>query len=231
MMFAKFLFARVFLVSLLHLAIAISNGTTSSSLAGPPSCASRCMVDSMFVTQCLDTRCLCNEKDYQKSLFQCLYSQCDSNNYGPALSHSISLCMSFGAEIYMAAPGTVNDELLRSREEDYLAGREVEEVPHLQLRQESVAGIGTTITVTTTVTDFITVSYSLITYTSNHLTPSPFLETSQAAEVTTTSSSRPWVIPVSEATEGARSRPSFFGLVLWVTFVIMLDYWMDMSSH
>ncbi|KAI1464611.1 uncharacterized protein F4812DRAFT_462671 [Daldinia caldariorum] len=184
----------------------------------------------MFVTQCLDTRCLCNQRDYQTSLFQCLYSQCDSNRYGPALSHSISLCMSYGAEIYMVAPGVVGDELLRSREEDYLAGREVKPVPGLQLRQESVAGIGT-MTVTITVTDFITVSYSLITYTPTSPRPSPFLETTHAAEVTTSSLSRPWVIPVSEGTEGARSRPSFFGLVLWVASVIMLDCWMDMSNH
>ncbi|KAK6952407.1 hypothetical protein Daesc_006944 [Daldinia eschscholtzii] len=161
----------------------------------------------------------------------CLYSQCDSNHYGPALSHSISLCMSYGAKIYMVAPGRVGDELLRSREEDYLAGREVKAVPGLQLRQESIAGMGTTMTVTTTVTDFITVSYSPVTYTTTSPSPRPFLETSQAAEVTTTSFTRPWVIPVSEGTEGARSRPSFFGLVLWVAFVIMLDYWMDMSSH
>ncbi|KAI8957819.1 hypothetical protein F5Y11DRAFT_65655 [Daldinia sp. FL1419] len=234
MKLANFLFARAFFVTLLQLAVAFSNDSITKMPAGPPSCASRCMIDSMFVTQCLDTRCLCNQKDYQTSLFQCLYSQCDSDHYGPALSHSILLCMSFGAEIYMVAPGMVDTELLRSREEDYLARREVKEIPGLQLRQESVAGagMGMTITVTTTVTDFITVSYSLFTYTSTPLTPSPFLETTQAAAAVTTSSiSRPWVIPVSEGTEGARSRPSFFGLVLWVAFVLMLDYWMDMSGN
>ncbi|OTB17033.1 hypothetical protein K445DRAFT_10576 [Daldinia sp. EC12] len=218
MKFIKLLFARILFANLLQFAVAVNNGTITRPPTGPPSCASRCMVDSMFVTQCLDTRCLCNQKDYQTSLFQCLYSQCDSNHYGPALSHSISLCMSYGAKIYMVAPGRVGDELLRSREEDYLAGREVKAVPGLQLRQESIA-------------DFITVSYSPVTYTTTSPSPRPFLETSQAAEVTTTSFTRPWVIPVSEGTEGARSRPSFFGLVLWVAFVIMLDYWMDMSSH
>ncbi|XXH03133.1 hypothetical protein Hte_009526 [Hypoxylon texense] len=155
------------------------------------------------------------------SLFQCLYSQCDSNNYGPALSHSISLCMSLGAKIYMVAPGTVDNRLLQSREEDYLARREVKDVPGLQLRQESVAGFGPTTTITTTVTDFITVSYSPITISP---TPSVFVQDSQAAEVTATSASRPWVVPLSPA---ARSRPSFFGLVLWISLVLTLDYWMS----
>ncbi|KAI1411409.1 hypothetical protein F5Y13DRAFT_200978 [Hypoxylon sp. FL1857] len=216
------LITQILFANLLQLAVGIDNGTISEPPAGPPSCASRCMVDSMFVTQCLDTRCLCNEKDYQRSLFQCLYSQCDSNNYGPALSHSISLCMSLGAEIYMVAPGRVDNELLKSREEDYLAGREVANVPGLQLRQESIAGMGQTTTITTTVTDFITVSYSPVTYSP---TLSAFLETSQAAEVTTTTtSSRPWVVPVSK---GARSESSFFGLVMWIAFVLVLDYWVN----
>ncbi|OTA87547.1 hypothetical protein M434DRAFT_375440 [Hypoxylon sp. CO27-5] len=215
------LIVRILFANLLQLVVGVDNDTTPEPPASPPSCASRCMVDSMFVTQCLDTRCLCNEEDYQRSLFQCLYSQCDSDNYGPALSHSISLCMSLGAQIYMVAPGRVDNELLKSREEDYLAGREVANVPGLQLRQESIAGAGHTTTITTTVTDFITVSYSPVTYSP---TLSAFLETSQAAEVTTTSASRPWVIPVSQ---GVRSESSFFGLVMWIAFVLILDYWMN----
>lgn len=124
----------------------------------------------------------------------------------------------------MVAPGAVNNELLRSREDDYLAGREVKDVPGLHLRQESAAGPPWyTTTVTTTVTNFITVSMSPITF-SPTPTPSAFLETSQAAEVTATSVSRPWVIPVSPA---SRSQPSFFGLVLWIAMVVMLDYWVN----
>ncbi|KAL7620958.1 hypothetical protein AAE478_008269 [Parahypoxylon ruwenzoriense] len=226
MKLSKALLGRVVLANLLQLAVGtdnginVSNGTITAPPSGPPGCASRCMVDSMFTTRCLDTRCLCKEKDYQRSLFQCLYSQCDTNDYGPALSHSISLCMSLGAEIYMVAPGVVDNEFLRSREDDYLAGREVADVPGLQLRQESIAGVGTT-TVTTTVTDFITVSYSPVTI---FPTPSALLETSADAADTTPTFSRPWVVPISRST---RSRPSFFGLVLWISLVLMLDYWMN----
>ncbi|KAI2472310.1 hypothetical protein F4781DRAFT_438525 [Annulohypoxylon bovei var. microspora] len=220
MRLVKVLLARVFFVNLLQLAVSTDNNTIPTPPIGPPGCASRCMVDSMFVTQCLDTRCLCNEKDYQKSLYQCLYSQCDSNNYGPALSHAISLCMSLGAEIYMVAPSRVDNELLRSREEDYLAGREVANVPGMQLRQLSI-GFGQTTTVTTMVTAIITVPYSPVIVSP---TPTAFLETTSAAEVTATSVSRPWVIPVSQ---GVRAEPSYLGLVLWITAVLIIDYWMN----
>lgn len=131
--------------------------------------------------------------------------------------------MSLGAEIYMVAPGRVDSELLRSREDDYLAGREVADVPSLHLRQESIGGQALTTTVTTTVTAYITVSYSPVTYYPNP-TLSAFLESSEAAEVTATSATRPWVIPVSQA---VRSNPSFFGLVLWIAMVLTLDYQMN----
>jgi len=60
--------------------------------------------------------------------------------------------MAVGAKIYMVAPGSVNEELLRMREADYLAGRQLPEVPGLQLRQESIP----VTTVTTTYTDHFT---------------------------------------------------------------------------
>ncbi|RYP35168.1 hypothetical protein DL767_003945 [Monosporascus sp. MG133] len=71
-------------------------------------------------------------------LSHCLYPQCDSHQYGPALSHTISTCLGTGAEIYTVLPSNVNDELLRARENDYLAGRQLPEIPgFLNLRQES----------------------------------------------------------------------------------------------
>ncbi|KAI0390675.1 hypothetical protein F5Y17DRAFT_468777 [Xylariaceae sp. FL0594] len=177
-----------------------------------PSCGSHCMVDSMFVTQCLDMMCLCNEEEYQKSLFQCLYSQCDPNEYGQALSRTITTCMALGAKIYMVAPGTVNDDVLRLREADYLAGREVADVPGLQLRQESVPAT----TVTTTYTEHLTWTVTL----TPTPTPYPFLP----ADPVASSINRPWVITQSDS---SRSRSSFSGLVLWVALVLLQDYWMN----
>ncbi|KAI1460103.1 hypothetical protein F4805DRAFT_418152 [Annulohypoxylon moriforme] len=221
MKLARFLLARALFANMLRVVVGMDNSTILKPPIVPPGCASRCIVDSMFVTQCLDTRCLCNQKDYQKSLFQCLYSQCDSNHYGPSLNYAISLCMNLGAEIHMVPPGTVDIELLRSREADYLAGREVKNLPGMQLRQASIIGFGETTTVTTMVTAIVTVPYSPITASP---TPTAFLETTSAAELTSTSISRPWIIPVSR---GLRAEPSYFGLVVWVCVVLIMDYWVN----
>ncbi|KAI1272695.1 hypothetical protein F5Y07DRAFT_287924 [Xylaria sp. FL0933] len=177
---------------------------------GLPSCGSHCMVDSMFVTQCLDMNCLCHQEEYQKSLFQCLYSQCDSNEYGKALSRTISTCMEVGADIYMVAPGFINEELLRVREADYLAGRQLPEIPGIQLRQESVSAV----TVTTTFTDHITLTITL------SPTPTPFLTSSPQSS----SINRPWVITQSDS---SRVEASFSGLVLWIAVVLLHDYWIN----
>ncbi|GAW27346.1 hypothetical protein SAMD00023353_11200090 [Rosellinia necatrix] len=176
-----------------------------------PSCGSHCMVNSMFVTQCLDMNCLCHQEEYQKSLFQCLYSQCDSTDYGKALSRTISTCIEVGAEIYMVAPGFANDELLRAREADYLAGRQLTEVPGIQLRQESVD----VATVTTTFTDQITLTITMTP------TPAPFMTSSPEES---SSIDRPWVITQSDS---SRFKASFSGLVLWIAIVLLQDYWFN----
>ncbi|KAI0509250.1 hypothetical protein F5B22DRAFT_658670 [Xylaria bambusicola] len=176
-----------------------------------PSCGSHCMVDSMFVTQCLDMNCLCHQEEYQKSLFQCLYSQCDSNEYGKALSRTISTCMEVGAEIHMVAPGFINQELLRVREADYLAGRQLAEIPGIQLRQESAPAVQT---FTTTCTEHITLTITM------SPTPTPFLTSSPESS----SINRPWVITQSES---SRVEASFSGLVLWIAIVLLQDYWFN----
>ncbi|KAI1879997.1 hypothetical protein JX265_001618 [Neoarthrinium moseri] len=85
-----------------------------------------------------------------QSLFQCLYAQCDGPDYGPALLHSMHTCIASGAEIHMEASNSADPELLRAREVEYLAGRELPEVPGLQLRQDSAGGQGFGPTTTTT---------------------------------------------------------------------------------
>ncbi|KAI0096397.1 hypothetical protein GGR51DRAFT_30911 [Nemania sp. FL0031] len=175
-----------------------------------PSCGSHCMINSMFVTQCLDMNCLCHQQEYQKSLFQCLYSQCDSSEYGRALSRTISTCIEVGAEIYMVAPGFINEEFLRVREADYLAGRQLPEVPGLQLRQESIP----VTTVTTTFTDQITLTITM------SPSPTPFLTSSPESS----SINRPWVITQSNS---SRFKASFSGLVLWFATVLLQDYWLN----
>ncbi|KAI1499973.1 hypothetical protein F5X99DRAFT_430051 [Biscogniauxia marginata] len=228
---------------LLHASLANMLQLDVGTEPGLPSCASRCMVDSMFVTPCLDMNCLCHTKEYQRSLFQCLYSQCDPNDYGPSLGRTIAVCMAAGAEIHMVAPGTVDHELLRAREADYLAGRQtLPEVPGLQLRQESVGGGGdggaggaggaSPMTVTTTVTELVTQQpqqqpqpqdVSSSPAITPFVAPSPI---TPAPDLTATSSpDRPWMI-----TRSGSSRPqasSFLGLVLCFAFIILQDYWIN----
>ncbi|KAJ8109154.1 hypothetical protein ONZ43_g6211 [Nemania bipapillata] len=118
--------------------------------------------------------------------------------------------MDVGAEIYMVAPGFVNEELLRVREADYLAGRQLPEVPGIQLRQESIP----VVTVTTTFTDQITLTMTL------SPSPTPFLTSSPESS----SINRPWVITQSDS---SHLKASFAGLVLWITLVLLQDYWMN----
>ncbi|KAI0125073.1 hypothetical protein BJ170DRAFT_685943 [Xylariales sp. AK1849] len=142
----------------LLIAIAMGARALNGVNIEPPSCSKRCMVDSMFKTKCLDVNCLCHDESYQTSLFQCLYSQCDAPDYGPALLHSVQTCLAAGAEIHMSGTTQVDMEFLHAREVEYLAGRELPEVPGLELRQDSAGGQGFGWTTTTWVTEIATVT-------------------------------------------------------------------------
>ncbi|KAH7037111.1 uncharacterized protein B0I36DRAFT_427832 [Microdochium trichocladiopsis] len=107
----------------------------------------------------------------EQSLLQCLYSQCDAIDYGQALASTIHLCVKTGAIIHMAAPNHYSGELLRSREEAYLEGREILAVPGLKLRQESVdPGAQHTATVTLTVLSPAEASFLTVTQTATATT-------------------------------------------------------------
>jgi hypothetical protein len=100
-----------------------------------------------------------------QSLFQCLYSQCDAPDYGPALIHSMRTCIASGADIHLAAATEVDESLLHAREVEYLAGRELPQIPGLQLRQESAGGqgFGPTATVWVTMTTTVTAGGLVVT--------------------------------------------------------------------
>ncbi|KAM0816310.1 hypothetical protein AB5N19_02112 [Seiridium cardinale] len=196
-----------------------------------PGCAERCMVDSMYITQCQDIDCLCHEEHFQKSLFQCLYSQCDSSDYGPALLHSMKTCMTASAEIHVGFP-TVTEQL-DNREEEYLAGQELPEVPGLQLRQDSAGPytytVWATATVTTTtngplpvtiVTPFSTPIAGTGAQSSNLPGLGPVTSFFEANSTQATST-RPWMITASET---GRHLPSYLGLIVWAVSLFILDY-------
>jgi hypothetical protein len=117
-------------------------------------CAVRCWENTKYVSKCLnDNTCLCNEAKYQnvrlcfktlpfhqklwlyqcrhtnlygwQSVFQCLYSQCDTAQFGSALHHAISQCSGTGGEFLLTVPPVANHDVLRRREAQYLAGEKL----------------------------------------------------------------------------------------------------------
>ncbi|KAK6206130.1 hypothetical protein LQW54_007850 [Pestalotiopsis sp. IQ-011] len=169
----------------------------------PPSCTNRCIVDSMFVTPCQDIDCLCHEEQFQKSLFQCLYSQCDRPDYGPALLYSMKTCMTSGADIHLGFAGATVKEQLDGREVEYLEGRELPEVPGLQLRQDSAGPDTVTAWATATITITITTNGIPLPVTTVTPFPAPFPDASgQAGNLPTQQS------PVTSAPETVAAQPS-----------------------
>ncbi|ORY60510.1 uncharacterized protein BCR38DRAFT_441314 [Pseudomassariella vexata] len=208
----------------------------------PSSCATRCMVDSMFITQCQNMACLCREIHYQKSLYQCLNSQCDSYDYGHALFHTIGLYVATGADIYMKASPQVHDKLLDVREAEYLASRELPEVSGLKLRQKSAGpgrqGVCQISMITQYVTTTAVVSATrVVSPLSAEGDPGPYgngggseislVPTNSCSESSFTNvmetalASRPWVVSGNDA---IRYRPSFAGLATCGAAMIALDW-------
>lgn len=57
-----------------------------------------------------------------QSVFQCIYSQCDTAHFGSALHHAIAQCFGTRNEVFFAVPPIPNRDALRRREEEYAAG-------------------------------------------------------------------------------------------------------------
>ncbi|CAG8951844.1 hypothetical protein HYFRA_00005648 [Hymenoscyphus fraxineus] len=89
-----------------------------------PECATSCWENTKYVTKCMnDIFCLCEDAGYQNSLFQCLYSQCDTVHFGSALHFAISQCVDTDSQIVFGVPPIPNHDSLRKRKEaEYLAG-------------------------------------------------------------------------------------------------------------
>ncbi|RYP71604.1 hypothetical protein DL771_004730 [Monosporascus sp. 5C6A] len=126
------LFVHVLLANMLQTALAAD--------VRPPSMF--CKTFGVFIIRLTETEdCAARRMiDSISSLFRRLYSQCGSHQYGPALSHTISTCLGTGAEIRMVPPSDVDDDLLRARGDDNLAGRQMPEIPSLLNLQQESAG-------------------------------------------------------------------------------------------
>ncbi|KAL2065429.1 hypothetical protein VTL71DRAFT_3099 [Oculimacula yallundae] len=103
--------------------MAMLHWTTAQHDASNPECALRCWENTKYVSQCFeDHACLCSDPNYQNSVFQCIYSQCDTAHFGSALHHAIAQCFGTSNEVFFAVPPIPNREALQRREEEYAAG-------------------------------------------------------------------------------------------------------------
>lgn len=137
--------------------------------------------------------------------------------------------MAAGAEIHLSLPSATKE--LDSREIEYLAGREVPELPGLALRQNSV-GAGTvtvfgtaTITVTTTATAPLPVSvvtpFPRASGQASNLPGQGAVTTFFENNDTQAAPTRPWMVTASET---GRYQASYLGLLLWAAGLLVLDY-------
>ncbi|KAH7333455.1 hypothetical protein BKA65DRAFT_553800 [Rhexocercosporidium sp. MPI-PUGE-AT-0058] len=125
--------------------MAMLHWTVGQNDPSKPECALRCWENTKYVSKCLeDHACLCSDPTYQnvclflipfmensssatvltspKSVFQCIYSQCDTAHFGSALHHAIAQCFGTSNEVFFAVPPIPNRDTLRRREEEYAAG-------------------------------------------------------------------------------------------------------------
>ncbi|KAI9050343.1 hypothetical protein LZ554_005509 [Drepanopeziza brunnea f. sp. 'monogermtubi'] len=97
--------------------------TMGQSGSATPECALRCWENTKYVTKCSeDQQCLCSDVNYQNSVFQCIYSQCDTVHFGSALHHAIAQCLGTDNEVFFAVPPIPDRDALRRREDEYAAG-------------------------------------------------------------------------------------------------------------
>ncbi|KAL3420194.1 hypothetical protein PVAG01_08693 [Phlyctema vagabunda] len=139
-------------------------------------CALHCWENTKYISHCFgDFDCLCSELLYQNSVFQCLYSQCDTSHYGIALQHTIAQCSGVNSGMNIFAAHGPDHHDLRRREVEYLEG-------------SSVVGSGSVYIASTQKIEFQTESVrpSVATATSNEY-PSFSLQTVTATGVAITS--------------------------------------------
>ncbi|PBP22992.1 hypothetical protein BUE80_DR006161 [Diplocarpon rosae] len=106
--------------------LALLQSTVGQSGPGTPECALRCWENTKYVTKCSgNPSCLCSDANYQSSVFQCIYSQCDTAHFGSALHHAMAQCLGTKNEVFFAVPPIPNRDSLRRREEEYAAGEKL----------------------------------------------------------------------------------------------------------
>lgn len=83
-----------------------------------PACVSKCWDNSKYVSSCLkanETQCFCEDTEFQSVVLQCLYSQCQTTQFGSALHHTLSVCTDYGVDTSDASPPLVRHQSIRKR--------------------------------------------------------------------------------------------------------------------
>lgn len=59
-----------------------------------PGCVQKCWDNTQYVSPDCNgsTSCLCDDNEYQNSVYQCLYSQCHTAQFANALHHTLAIC-------------------------------------------------------------------------------------------------------------------------------------------
>lgn len=83
-----------------------------------PGCVSKCWDNSKYVSTCSkdnETQCLCEDAEFQSVVLQCLYSQCQTTQFGSALHQTLSACSGSGMDTLDASPPLIRHQALRKR--------------------------------------------------------------------------------------------------------------------
>lgn len=81
-------------------------------------CVSKCWDNSKYVSTCVkanETQCLCEDADFQSVVLQCLYSQCQTTQFGSALHQTLLTCSDSGMDTLDALPPLIRNQGLRKR--------------------------------------------------------------------------------------------------------------------
>ncbi|SLM38462.1 Extracellular membrane protein, CFEM domain [Lasallia pustulata] len=80
--------------------IVFSRRATCVDETTAPVCVSKCWDNSKIVSTCKeDAKCFCDDGQFQNAVFQCLYSQCQTAQFGSALHHALAECSSFTSDV------------------------------------------------------------------------------------------------------------------------------------
>jgi len=101
------------LVTLLQVT-AIGNGVTS------PDCTSKCWDNSKLLSSCPnESKCFCDDSEFQSAVFQCLHSQCQTAQFGSAIHSALMECSGADTETHNVLPHLIRHQKSRKRHNAY----------------------------------------------------------------------------------------------------------------